>query len=453
MQALAADPTPVSFLTPLGYSTGSCGYCKNEETSASYYISSRNLDVRHYQALIDRGWRRSGTLLYKPDVKRSCCPHYTIRLPAAEFKATRDQRQAQNRWNRFVLGDAYIAEAKKRYRKSKEEKARDRNEFNLADAVHEAEYSNLKKPPEPAHKFEVTLDRDNFTAEKFELYSNYQQAVHHDKPEDISERQFQRFLCDSSLQRQAVDSNSSVQLGSFHQCYRLDGRLIAMAVLDLLPHAVSGVYFIYHSDFEKYSFGKISALREASLAHELGLQYYYMGYYIHSCKKMRYKGDYRPQFVLDPETCQWDPLEGELRELLDKKNYVSLSKERSRKEDQPVDIGGDTPMREDGSDDSSPGSPASAFKAVDEGMSVLELGVPGVLNARELQEQVNLDEMKLLIPRPGQTNLVVKTQDLVMWDQGSLTDNHSIKGVFAEMAAAVGPVVAREMVIKLNGLG
>ncbi|KAK8247560.1 arginine-tRNA-protein transferase [Phyllosticta capitalensis] len=386
---------------------------------------------------------QSGTLLYKPDVKRSCCPHYTIRLLAAEFKATRDQRQAQNRWNRFVLGDAYMSEAKKRYRKSKEEKARDRNEFILGDAVHEAEYSNLKTPPEPAHKFEVTLDRDTFTEEKFELYSNYQQAVHHDAPEDISRKSFQRFLCDSSLQRQSVDGND---LGSFHQCYRLDGRLIAMAVLDLLPHAVSGVYFIYHSDFEKYSFGKISALREASLAKELGLQYYYMGFYIHSCKKMRYKGDYRPQFVLDPETYQWNPLEGELRELLNKKKYVSLARERRN---QPVD--GDTPMRET-SDDEDDGfqhvEPQKAMAVVAGGMSVLELGVPGVLSARELTEQVKLDEMKLMIP---QANLVVQTQDLVMWEQGSVTDPHSIKGAFAELAAAVGPEVAREMVIKLNG--
>jgi arginyl-tRNA--protein-N-Asp/Glu arginylyltransferase len=48
-----------------------------------------------------------------------------------------------------------------------------------------------------------------------------------------------------------------------------------MAVLDLLPHAVSGVYFLYHQDFEAYAFGKISALREAALAREQKYQYYY----------------------------------------------------------------------------------------------------------------------------------------------------------------------------------
>jgi arginine-tRNA-protein transferase len=35
-----------------------------------------------------------------------------------------------------------------------------------------------------------------------------------------------------------------MKLGSYHQCYRLDGKLVAVAVLDLLPHAVSSVYLL-----------------------------------------------------------------------------------------------------------------------------------------------------------------------------------------------------------------
>ena len=34
------------------------------------------------------------------------------------------------------------------------------------------------------------------------------------------------------------------KLGSYHQCYRLDGRLVAMGVLDLLPTSVSSVYLM-----------------------------------------------------------------------------------------------------------------------------------------------------------------------------------------------------------------
>ncbi|KAK7180098.1 arginine-trna-protein transferase 1 [Paraphaeosphaeria sporulosa] len=115
-----------SLVTPFGYSAESCGYCKDASTGhrtpnsrASYYFSSKSLTVDVYQGLVDRGWRRSGTVFYKPDVLRHCCPHYTIRLPVASFAPTRDHRQVINRWNRFVLGDEYSKEAAKLYPKSK----------------------------------------------------------------------------------------------------------------------------------------------------------------------------------------------------------------------------------------------------------------------------------------------------------------------------------------------
>jgi arginyl-tRNA--protein-N-Asp/Glu arginylyltransferase len=78
-------------------------------------------DRKVYQTMIDRGWRRSGRYCYKPDLKRSCCPQYTIkcvsrcrrvervsdgdlrlgpscRLDASQFKASKSQRKLVNRW-------------------------------------------------------------------------------------------------------------------------------------------------------------------------------------------------------------------------------------------------------------------------------------------------------------------------------------------------------------------
>lgn len=37
------------------------------------------LTVHDYQDLIDKGWRRSGAFLYRPDNMRTCCPQHTIR--------------------------------------------------------------------------------------------------------------------------------------------------------------------------------------------------------------------------------------------------------------------------------------------------------------------------------------------------------------------------------------
>ena len=43
-------------------------------------MTAVQLETRDYQKLIDRGWRRSGKILYKPNLEESCCPPYTIRL-------------------------------------------------------------------------------------------------------------------------------------------------------------------------------------------------------------------------------------------------------------------------------------------------------------------------------------------------------------------------------------
>ncbi|MEQ2188606.1 hypothetical protein GOODEAATRI_016807 [Goodea atripinnis] len=49
--------------------------------------------------------------------------------------------------------------------------------------------------------------------------------------------------------------------GSFHQQYWLDGRIVAVGVIDILPTCVSSVYLYYHPDFASLSLGSYSALR------------------------------------------------------------------------------------------------------------------------------------------------------------------------------------------------
>ena len=247
----------------------------------------------------------------------------------------------------------------------------------------------------------MSLEPAEFTAEKYELFRNYQSHVHKEKPSEISQSGFKRFLCTSPLQRITRQvKGKPQQLGSYHQSYRLDGRLIAMGVLDLLPYCVSGVYTLCHSDYEKWQFGKLSALREAALAIEGGYQYYYMGYYIHTCTKMRYKGDYKPQHVLDPESYDWNPLDGELRSLLDEKTYVSLSRERRRKDlTASAKIDGEdsvSPRENDLSDYPLP-TAAEAGEAVQSGMSLFDLKVPGVMTEDEIESTLDLGSIPIRV--------------------------------------------------------
>ncbi|CEL00612.1 Putative Arginyl-tRNA--protein transferase 1 [Aspergillus calidoustus] len=242
----------LSLFRPLGYQRNSCGYCKSDNGSASYYASSVSVRPKHYEELVNRGWRRSGTLYYKQNLQRSCCPHYTMRLEATAYKPRRDQRKAINRWNKFVLGPEYIRRAAYLCPRTREQKKHRKCNFDLLDAVHAVEYSNVKRPVdpktkrplEPAHRFEVNIEGDTVSQAKFELFRKYQTKVHKEDVSKWQTKDFKRFLC-SGLKRTEPDTSEELRrLGSWHQCYRLDGKLIAVAVLDLMPNGVSSVYIL-----------------------------------------------------------------------------------------------------------------------------------------------------------------------------------------------------------------
>ena len=136
--------------------------------------------------------------------------------------------------------------------------------------------------------------------------------------------QFKRFLCHSPL-FPAASGDPSLPFGSYHQHYRVDGRLVAVGVVDVLPSCLSSVYLYYDPDFHFLTPGTFSALREIHFTRQLtkripSLEYYYMGFYIHSCPKMRYKGAYSPSFLLCPETNTWHRIE-ECRPKLDAAKY------------------------------------------------------------------------------------------------------------------------------------
>ena len=46
------------------------------------------------------------------------------------------------------------------------EKRRQRTTFDLETSVHGCEYPQLDRPPEPDHRFEVSLEPDDFSEEK-----------------------------------------------------------------------------------------------------------------------------------------------------------------------------------------------------------------------------------------------------------------------------------------------
>ncbi|KAI8609038.1 arginine-tRNA-protein transferase [Chytriomyces sp. MP71] len=198
----------------------------------------------------------------------------------------------------------------------------------------------------PANRLEVKLVRAALEEDTFNLYRKYQTIVHKDPPGKIKKESYKRFLVDSPITY--VDpatvphldcpatSQSIIQsfpgFGTFHQKYYLNGNLVAVSVLDILPHCVSAVYFMYDpstAQVRNMSLGVYSALRECAMTKQFsqvvgGLDSYYMGYYIHSCSKMRYKAQFRPSELLCPKLYTWVPVD-KCIQLLDINKVARLS--------------------------------------------------------------------------------------------------------------------------------
>ncbi|HEX3019910.1 MAG TPA: hypothetical protein VHP36_06395 [Chitinispirillaceae bacterium] len=81
---------------------------------------------------------------------------------------------------------------------------------------------------------------------------------------------------------------------SGYTLYYLDGVLVAAGFLDLSSQALSSVYFIYLTEILPRGPGIYSILREIRLAADLGLKYYYLGYYVPGNSKMQYKAGFMP---------------------------------------------------------------------------------------------------------------------------------------------------------------
>ncbi|KAI6218109.1 Arginyl-tRNA--protein transferase 1 [Aphelenchoides besseyi] len=329
-----------------------------ERRSVCLGIGGIRVYTEHVQALVDIGWNWSGRYLYKPIMEKTCCPLYTIRLDADAVQLTRSQKRVLRVWYEFLKDDKRPAvrgnvasrvsstplqpptKLKKqanptttktdKSRKKKTQRVERALERLRSKNIDIQEYQKRRREKEKnrqrtlesylvdfgpsfKHKLEVRTVRvgsAEFEAsekESFAVYQKYQQIVHDDHR--CSQRGFRSFLVDSPF----LASDPGNQEGSYHQQYLIDGRIIAVGVVDLLPYCLSSAYFYYDPDYAFLNLGTYSALREIAFVREVSkthpqCHYYYMGYYVHACRKMRYKGSFRPSELLCERSHEWVPL-------------------------------------------------------------------------------------------------------------------------------------------------
>ena len=228
-----------------------------------------------------------------------------------------------------------------------------------ADATRTNETTATKKTK---RAFEIREAPSAFDEEEYRLWRRYQVSVHGDDEGSLSEFSYRRFLVDTPLRLTnapirepeddetqggwvewpgykggrkkkkapatqsgdvfSSDAGSRPRMvpppprgfGSFHHQYRVDGRLVAVGVVDVLPKCLSSKYFFWEPSFAWASLGKLGALREIEWVRRAAnesdtLRHYYLGYYIHDCPKMRYKAEYAPAELKCAVTGRWTPLD------------------------------------------------------------------------------------------------------------------------------------------------
>ena len=133
-----------------------------------------------------------------------------------------------------------------------------------------------------------------FSEEYFDLYRRYQAGRHPgggmDEP---AEEEFLDFL------------DAPWSPTRFYE-FRLDGRLLAVAVSDRLERGLSAVYTFYEPELPQRGLGRHAVLRQVAEARRLGLPYLYLGYWIEASPKMAYKARY--QGVEGYWRGEWRPL-------------------------------------------------------------------------------------------------------------------------------------------------
>jgi len=192
------------------------------------------------------GFRRSQSIAYRPACE-TCRACVSVRVLVDEFKPSRNMRR--------------ISEAN-------------------ADIVSEMRASTP-------------------TSEQYSVFRGYLDARHRDGGmADMTVLDYAMMIEDSHVDTRLVEYRlrgpDSAATG------RNDGKLLAVALTDVLSDGLSMVYSFFEPDESARSLGTLMILDHIARAKAMGLTYVYLGYWVPGSRKMDYKGRFMPQERLAP---------------------------------------------------------------------------------------------------------------------------------------------------------
>ncbi|WP_111977386.1 arginyltransferase [Algibacillus agarilyticus] len=207
-----------------------CSYLSDQKEKLLIAMDDIVYSDVNYEQLMTAGFRRSGSQVYRPYCSQ-CSACESIRLPVTQFNLSKSQKRV------------------------------------------------LKKNKNLACKLQPNNDN---VESYFPLYEQYINTRHSDGtmyPAD--KEQYLNFVQAHWLTT------------AYLEIYDED-QLIAVSVLDVLPHSLSAVYTFFEPDYQSNSIGTLAILKAVEFALALKLDYVYLGYQIDACQKMNYKTNFKP---------------------------------------------------------------------------------------------------------------------------------------------------------------
>ncbi len=212
-----------------------CAYIDTHHQTTHYKVID-HCTKEKCSGLIERGWRRFGTMFFRP-ICSACDKCESIKIDVAQHKFSKSDRRV------------------------------------------------IKK----ASHFKIVIQAPTLTAQHLELFKRYHEHMEGKRGWDHQSVSAQNYFMSF------VQGHSDF---GYEVLYFDKNQLVAIDLIDILDNGISSIYFYYDPDYQKYSLGKYSIYHQIEYAKQLNLDWVYLGYYVEECQSLSYKNRYQPYHTL-----------------------------------------------------------------------------------------------------------------------------------------------------------